>query len=83
MAPAVERHGDVLHLGPPALGALHILTGDHAIVEDPLGSINVRQKLINGLQALHQSALQNGPFLTVNESWQWIEGKDPLSAMQT
>ncbi len=82
MAPAIDWQVDALHLWAPAGGAFDVFSRDHTVVQDPLRSVNVAQKAVNGLESLNQAPLEGVPIAATDQSRQWIEGQDPFTPLQ-
>ena len=47
-----------------------------------MGAVDVRQKLINGLEALNQTPFQHRPVLAMDQAWQGIERENPFTALE-
>ena len=61
--------------GAPPLRTFDVFTGDDAVVEDVLVSVDVVQKQINGLEALKQTLLKPRPVVAMDQAWRGSNGR--------
>ena len=81
VTPLAQGGLKALQLGPPALGTLHILPGNHPVIEDALVAVDIGQEQVDRFEALDQTPFQGLPFAGADQPGQGIEGQDPLGAL--